>query len=116
MEFILAIILIFAPLVIVMMGYPKAGAKYGDLYQEKKNPKYPFSQKLLKQEINKNPILFTFKKGPMLTFLLLKSIFEHINDPELKKAQWNVRKYFIFFFLYAIAMMVLVATGILTIS
>ena|SRR3989344_7718978 len=84
--------------------------RYRDMYQERMNPKFPFSrQAILKaQETNLASFLLNV---PLSPFLWWKTIFQSIADPELRSLQRKLRKYMlycllcimgaIFFFVFA---------------
>src|SRR5262249_20612978 len=84
--------------------------RYRNLYQQKMNPKFAFSQKAIRREVETNPISF-FMRAPLSPFVWWKTIFQSVSDTELKALQSKVRRYLLFLLLCSVCMVVAAALG-----
>jgi hypothetical protein len=83
------------------------------MYQERMNPKFPFSRKAIKDAVQSN--FPSFVAGmPFAPFLWWKTVFESISDSELKVQQSKVRRYLGLLMVCAVSVIVAAAFGFAT--
>lgn len=89
------------------LSIKKAFNRYANLYRDKLKPNFPFSQKSVIEVGQNNPLRMIFRFPP-LPYLYWKTIFEKLDNDELRLAQSKVRKTLLCCFIYMVGVFVIV--------
>lgn len=99
----LVIVLLVTPLLFLIVYWGKSLNRYRDLYQKKISPKIPISRAAIAEAFRKDSATMVINiVSWKASISLMKALFGHVEDIELKRAQSTARMALLYNLLYIV--------------